>query len=177
MKGIGAGVVSDGNGTSTQAEGRDDKLDGAVVDNLASQGPALTYDSAHLHLYVVNVGNDTVTVFAFHAPTGATGGDGIVALWPNTYRAVITDRLAPTHTRAVPKPALPWPLAWTVRSIRPALVCAQLGVSVRTLSPVANGWSTPPTSQVGAVRLWPSPRRARPARPSVRARTCRSCSC
>ncbi|MEU8735621.1 beta-propeller fold lactonase family protein [Streptomyces tendae] len=43
--------------------GRGGKLDGAVVDNLASQG-SLTYDSAHRKLYVVNAGSDTVTVFA-----------------------------------------------------------------------------------------------------------------
>ncbi|MFE7169828.1 lactonase family protein [Streptomyces sp. NPDC057616] len=41
------------------------KLDGAVVDNLASQG-SLTYDPAHRLLYAVNAGSDTVTVFAVH---------------------------------------------------------------------------------------------------------------
>ncbi|MFJ9729513.1 lactonase family protein [Streptomyces sp. NPDC101209] len=43
--------------------GRGGKLEGAVVDNLASQS-SLTYDSAHRLLYAVNAGSDTVTVFA-----------------------------------------------------------------------------------------------------------------
>jgi 6-phosphogluconolactonase (cycloisomerase 2 family) len=42
--------------------GRGGKLDGAAVDDLASQG-SLTYDEAHQQLYAVNAGSDTVTVF------------------------------------------------------------------------------------------------------------------
>jgi 6-phosphogluconolactonase (cycloisomerase 2 family) len=38
-------------------------LDGAVVDNLASQG-SLVYDSEHRSLYAVNAGSDTVSVFS-----------------------------------------------------------------------------------------------------------------
>jgi 6-phosphogluconolactonase (cycloisomerase 2 family) len=40
-------------------------LDGAVVDDLASQG-SLTYDRASRLLYAVNAGSNTVTVFAVH---------------------------------------------------------------------------------------------------------------
>lgn len=43
--------------------GRGGKLDGAAVDDLASEG-SLTYDTAHRLLYAVNAGSDTVTVFA-----------------------------------------------------------------------------------------------------------------
>jgi len=43
--------------------GRGGKLDGAAVDNLASQG-SLTYDKAQNLLYAVNAGSDTVTVFS-----------------------------------------------------------------------------------------------------------------
>ncbi|WP_405577611.1 lactonase family protein [Streptomyces sp. NBC_01190] len=43
--------------------GRGGKLDGAVVDSLASEG-SLTYDRAHSLLYAVNAGSDTVTVFS-----------------------------------------------------------------------------------------------------------------
>ncbi|MGW4938063.1 lactonase family protein [Streptomyces sp. NPDC004166] len=39
------------------------KQDGAVVDNLASQG-SLTYDKAHRLLYSVNAGSNTITVFS-----------------------------------------------------------------------------------------------------------------
>nr|WTB34959.1 lactonase family protein [Streptomyces sp. NBC_00830] len=39
------------------------KQDGAVVDNLASQG-SLTYDKAHRLLYAVNAGSNTITVFS-----------------------------------------------------------------------------------------------------------------
>ncbi len=46
--------------------GRGGKLDGAVVDNLASQG-SLTYDPARNLLYAVNAGSDTITVFAVQA--------------------------------------------------------------------------------------------------------------
>lgn len=42
--------------------GRGGKLDGAVVDNLASQG-SLAYDRARGLLYAVNAGSDTLTVF------------------------------------------------------------------------------------------------------------------
>ncbi len=45
--------------------GRGGKLEGAVVDNLASQG-SLTYDSSHRQLLAVNAGSDTVTVFDVH---------------------------------------------------------------------------------------------------------------
>lgn len=43
--------------------GRGGKLDGAVVDDLASQG-SLTYDRAHNLLYAVNAGSNTITVFS-----------------------------------------------------------------------------------------------------------------
>jgi 6-phosphogluconolactonase (cycloisomerase 2 family) len=54
-------------GTLTQAQtyatgGRGGVLDGAVVDNTASQG-ALTYDRAAGQLYAVNPGSDTITTF------------------------------------------------------------------------------------------------------------------
>jgi len=39
------------------------KLDGSVVDHLASQG-SLTYDRRHRELYAVNAGSDSVSVFA-----------------------------------------------------------------------------------------------------------------
>jgi len=39
------------------------KLDGSVVDHLASQG-SLTYDRRHSELYAVNAGSNTVSVFA-----------------------------------------------------------------------------------------------------------------
>ncbi|MBR7838635.1 beta-propeller fold lactonase family protein [Actinospica durhamensis] len=41
------------------------KLDGSVVDHLASQG-SLTYDPRHRLLYAVNAGSDTVSVFAVY---------------------------------------------------------------------------------------------------------------
>ena len=41
------------------------KLDGSVVDHLASQG-SLTYDRRHGELYAVNAGSDSVSVFAVH---------------------------------------------------------------------------------------------------------------
>ena len=40
-------------------------LDGAVADQLASQG-SLTYDERSRLLYAVNAGSDTITVFAVH---------------------------------------------------------------------------------------------------------------
>lgn len=43
--------------------GRGGKLDGAAVDDLASQG-SLTYDKAHNLLYAVNAGSNTITVFS-----------------------------------------------------------------------------------------------------------------
>ncbi|MGQ5650661.1 lactonase family protein [Streptomyces lannensis] len=43
--------------------GRGGKLEGAVVDNLASQG-SLTYDRTRRLLYAVNAGSDTITVFS-----------------------------------------------------------------------------------------------------------------
>jgi 6-phosphogluconolactonase (cycloisomerase 2 family) len=45
--------------------GRGGILDGAVVDDLASQG-SLTYDRASRLLYAVNAGSNSVTVFAVH---------------------------------------------------------------------------------------------------------------
>ena len=43
--------------------GQGGKLDGAAVDNLASEG-SLTYDKAHGLLYAVNAGSNTITVFS-----------------------------------------------------------------------------------------------------------------
>lgn len=56
------------NGTLTAAGtydtgGSGGKLEGAVVDNVASQG-SLTYDGQNRLLYAVNAGSDTVSVFA-----------------------------------------------------------------------------------------------------------------
>jgi 6-phosphogluconolactonase (cycloisomerase 2 family) len=59
-----------GNGTLSPAGsyatgGRGGILDGAVVDNTASQG-SLGYDPRHGLLYAVNAGSNTVSVFAVH---------------------------------------------------------------------------------------------------------------